>query len=37
MPLKKKSFENIERNGEYASNHHFLLFQQRFLPHEKHI
>ena len=30
--LKMKAFENIVEEEENAGNHHFLLFQQCFLP-----
>ena len=32
MTLRKKAFENIVGKGENASNQHFLLFPQCFLP-----
>ena len=35
MTLKKKSFENIVRKGEYVDNQHFLLFPKCFLPIQK--
>ena len=37
MTLKKKTFEKIVGKGENASNQHFLLFLQSFLPVPKHI
>ena len=35
--LGKKPFENIVGKGENAGNQHFLLFQQRFLLHQRKI
>ena len=35
MTLRKKPLENIVGNGENASNQHFLLFPQCFLPFPK--
>ena len=35
--LQKKAFENIVETGENAGNHHFLLFQQCYLPFQEQI
>ena len=34
---KKKSLENIVGKRENAGNQHFLVFQQCFLPYQRHI